>query len=181
MRTTRSVLATFTAISAALVFTAISAGPALARGHTILRANFDGIFPLTDPVNPSPIIAGVSPGGAPWVLDANSRTRVREDGRITVVVRHLVIPGRVPGNPIATMAASLVCGDMVVDSTKSFAVSPSITFPSLSLTVTVWTISFVLLRKVGCGCCASGEAVRNARPIKPQVTPRKHEGHEENL
>jgi len=124
MRTTRSVLATLTAISAALVFTAISAGPALASGHTILRANFDGIFPLTDPVNPSPIIAGVSPGGAPWVLDANSRTRVREDGRITVVVRHLVIPGRVPGNPIATMAASLVCGDMVVDSTKSFAVSP---------------------------------------------------------
>jgi hypothetical protein len=124
MRHFRPVLVRFVTITAALVFTALSAGPAMASGHTVLRANFDGIFPLTDPVNPSPIIAGVSPGGAPWVLDANSRTRVREDGRITVVVRHLVIPGRVPGNPIATMAASLVCGDMVVDSTKSFAVSP---------------------------------------------------------
>jgi hypothetical protein len=124
MRHFRPVLAQATAITAALVFTALSAGPALASGHTILRANFEGILPLTDPVNPSPIIAGVSPAGAPWVLDANSRTRVREDGRITVVVRHLVIPGRVPGNPVATMAASLVCDDMVVDSTKSFAVSP---------------------------------------------------------
>jgi hypothetical protein len=49
---------------------------------------------------------------------------VREDGRITVVVRHLVIPGRVAGNPVATLAASLVCDDMVVDSTRPFAVSP---------------------------------------------------------
>jgi hypothetical protein len=124
MRNFRSVLAQVTAITAALVFTAISAGPAMASGHTILRENFKGILPLTDPVNPSPIIAGVSPAGAPWVVDKNSRTRVREDGRITVVVKHLVIPGRVPGNPIATMAASLVCDDMVVDSTKTFAVSP---------------------------------------------------------
>jgi hypothetical protein len=123
MRHFGPVLARVITIAAALVFTAFSAGPALASGHTVLRAHFQGIFPLTDPVHPSPIIAGVSPAGAPWVLDANSRTRVRQDGRITVVVRHLVIPGRVPGNPVATMAASLVCDDMVVDSTKSFPVS----------------------------------------------------------
>src|ERR1700712_4281691 len=103
MRHFRSVLAPVTAVSAALVFTAISVAPAMASGHTILRSGFVGVIPLTDPVNPSPVIAGVSPAGAPWVLDANSRTRVREDGRITVVVRHLVIPGRVPGNPVATM------------------------------------------------------------------------------
>ncbi len=123
MRNFRSVLAHVTAITAALVFTA-TAAPAMASGHTILRSGFEGVVPLTDPVNPSPVIAGVSPAGAPWVLDANSRTRVREDGRITVVVRHLVIPGRVPGNPVASMAASLVCDDMVVDSTRAFAVSP---------------------------------------------------------
>jgi hypothetical protein len=124
MRNFGSVLARVTAITAALVFSTISAAPAMASGHTILRENFKGILPLTDPVNPSPVIAGVSPAGAPWVVDANSRTRVREDGRITVVVRHLVIPGRVPGNPVATMAASLVCDDMVVDSTRPFGVSP---------------------------------------------------------
>jgi hypothetical protein len=124
MRHFRSVLGPATAIGAALVFAALSVAPAVASGHTILRSGFIGVVPATDPVNPSPTIAGVPPAGAPWVLDANSRTRVREDGRITVVLKHLVIPGRVPGNPVATMAASLVCGDMVVDSTKSFAVDP---------------------------------------------------------
>ena len=122
MRKFRSVLARSTAITAALVITATSAGPAMASGHSILRENFEGVFPLSDEVNHSPIVAGVSPGGLPWVLDEDSHVRVREDGRITVVVNHLVIPGR--GNPIALMAASLVCDDMVVDSTQPFAVSP---------------------------------------------------------
>src|SRR5262245_11303360 len=108
MRNFRSVLARGSVVTAALVFTAISAAPAMASGHTILRSGFVGVVPATDPVNPSPVIGGVPPAGAPWVLDANSRTRVREDGRITVVLKHLVIPGRVPGNPVATMAASLV-------------------------------------------------------------------------
>ena len=124
MRNFRSVLAQSTVITAALVVTVTSAGPAMASGHSILRENFEGTLPLTDPVNPSPVIAGVTPGGAPWVLDEDSEVRVREDGRITVVVNHLVIPGRVPGNPVALMAASLVCDDVVVDSTQAFAVSP---------------------------------------------------------
>ena len=123
MRTNRSVLVRSTAVTAALALTVLSAGPATASGSTILREKFMGTFPLTDPTNPSPVIAGVNPGGAPWVLDENSRVRVREDGRITLVVRHLVIPGRDPGNPVAMMAASLVCGDMVVDSTEAFHVT----------------------------------------------------------
>ena len=118
----RSVLARSAAITAALVVTVTSAGPAMASGHSILRENFEGVFPLSDEVNHSPIIAGVSPGGLPWVLDEDSNVRVREDGRITVVVNHLVIPGL--GNPIRQMAASLVCDNMVVDSTRPFAVSP---------------------------------------------------------
>jgi hypothetical protein len=124
MRKFRSVLARSTAITAALVVTATAAGPAMASGHSILREEFEGTLPSTDLVNPSPVIAGVGPGGAPWVLDDDSRVRVREDGRITVVVSHLVIPDRVPGNPVPLMAASLVCDDMVVDSTQAFAVSP---------------------------------------------------------
>jgi hypothetical protein len=59
-----SILARVTAITPALVFSAISAAPAMASGHTILRENVKGILPLTDPVNPSPVIAGVSPAGA---------------------------------------------------------------------------------------------------------------------
>ena len=123
MRKFRSVLAQAIAVTAVLVVTATTAAPAMASGHSLLREHFVGTIPLNQP-NASPIIAGVSPGGAPWVLDADSHVRVREDGRITVVVNHLVIPGRVPPNPVATMAASLVCGDVVVDSTAPFAVSP---------------------------------------------------------
>ena len=123
MRKFRSVLAQSIAITAALVVTATTAAPAMASGHSLLREHFVGVIPLNQP-NASPIIADVTPGGAVWVLDADSRVRLREDGRITVVVNHLVIPGRVPPNPVATMAASLVCGDVVVDSTRPFAVSP---------------------------------------------------------
>ena len=124
MRKLRSALAQSTAITAALVVTVTTAGPATASGHSILREDLEGTFPLSDLVNASPVIAGVSPGGAPWVLDEGSQVRVREDGRITVVVNHLVIPDRVPGNPVPLMAASLVCDDVVVDSTQAFAVSP---------------------------------------------------------
>lgn len=123
MRKFRSVLARAIVVTAVLVVTATTAAPAMASGHSLLREHFVGTIPLNQP-NASPIIAGVSPGGAPWVLDADSQVRLREDGRITVVVNHLVIPGRVPPNPVATMAASLVCGDVVVDSTAPFAVSP---------------------------------------------------------
>ena len=123
MRKPRSVLVQIAAVTAAVAFTALSAGPALASGHTILRSGFEGITPqTTNPPGGSPTIAGVNPGGAPWTVAASSNTRVREDGRVTVQLRHLIIPGR--GNPIAMMAASLVCDDMVVDSTKAFAMSP---------------------------------------------------------
>lgn len=120
----RSVLAYSTPVAAALLVAATTAGPAVASGHSILREDLQGTFPLTDPVNASPVIAGVSPGGVPWVLAEDSKVRVREDGRITVDVKGLVIPGRVPGNPVLLMAASLVCDDMVIDSTEPFAVSP---------------------------------------------------------
>lgn len=122
MSTFRSVLARSTTVTAALVVAATTAGPAMASGHPILHEDLQGTFPLTDPVNPSPVIAGVSPGGAPWVVAEGSQVRVREDGRITVDVKGLVIPGRVPGNPVLLMAANLVCDDMVIDSTQPFAV-----------------------------------------------------------
>ena len=99
MRNFRSVLAQSIAIIAALVITATTAAPAMASGHSLLREPLQGIAGANDPVNPTQPIAGVTAGGAPWVLDEDSRVRLREDGRITVVVNHLVIPGRVPPTP----------------------------------------------------------------------------------
>ena len=86
-------------------------------GENIVRAALVGSTPA--PV--SPVIAGVKPGGAPWV-NGPSSARVREGGRVDVRIRGLVIPalGR---NPVASVVATLVCGDMVAGSTMPFALN----------------------------------------------------------
>ncbi len=120
MRTTRKT--TSAAIAAvALAVTVLTGGPASASGHTILRDGFEGNIPLTEP-NPTPVIGGVNPAGGAWVLDDRSRVRVREDGRITISLRGLVLT-RTGENPVGLVAASLVCGDEVVDSTDPFDLS----------------------------------------------------------
>lgn len=115
---------------AGLAFSALSAAPALAdggghssddgrsSGHSILRADLVGSLPAPA----SPVIAGVNPGGAPWV-NGPSSVRVREDGRITVKIKGLVIPPpRGTGvNPVASVVATLVCDAMVTSSTDPFA------------------------------------------------------------
>ena len=122
MHTTRSnrVLPT-AAVTLAIV--ALSAGPALAdgsSGHSLLRAQFVGSMPAPA----SPTIAGITPGTRPWV-NRPSKVRVREDGRITVTIRGLVIPPPLGTgtNPVASVVATLVCDNTVMASTKPFALS----------------------------------------------------------
>jgi hypothetical protein len=67
------------------------------------------------------VIAGINPGGAPWV-NGVSPVRVREDGRITVRISGLIIPAQ-GRNPIASVVATLVCRNMVEGSTAPFALS----------------------------------------------------------
>jgi hypothetical protein len=108
----------------ALAITTFSAAPAFARasgpsGHSLLRAQLVGSMPAPA----SPVLAGnINPGGAPWV-NGPSPVRVRADGRITVTVRGLVIPPpRGTGvNPVPSVVATLVCGNMVQGSTEPFA------------------------------------------------------------
>ncbi len=113
-----------TTAALALAITAFSAAPAFAdesgSGGSLLREQLVGSMPAPA----SQAIAGINPGGAPWV-NGPSPVRVREDGRITVVVRGLVIPPpRGTGvNPVASAVATLVCGGMVQDSTEPFALS----------------------------------------------------------
>ena len=114
-RTSRLIPATAVAALAAL---ALTASPALASGHSILRADLVGSMPAPD----SPPIAGVNPGGAPWV-NGPSTVRVRKDGRISVMITGLVIPPPRGNNtnPVASVVATLVCDDMVTSSTDPFA------------------------------------------------------------
>jgi hypothetical protein len=122
MHTTRSNRVLSSAAVAFAVVT-LTAGPALAdgsSGHSVLRAPLMGSMPSPA----SPTIATIKPGGAPWV-NGPSNVRVRRDGRITVTIRGLVIPPPVGTgvNPIASVVATLVCDNMVKDSTMPFALS----------------------------------------------------------
>jgi len=92
-----------------------SNGSSNSSGHTILRADLQGS--MLD----GPVIAGVHPGGAPWVVDEGF-ARVREDGRVRVRVEGLVIPGTGTG-PVVTITATVVCNGMTVATTKSAPLS----------------------------------------------------------
>jgi hypothetical protein len=61
---------------------------------------------------PDPMFHGVSPGGAPWVLQRGN-VRLKRDGQFDLRVQGLVIPSpqgdNTPG-PVTTINASLYCG-----------------------------------------------------------------------
>ncbi|MCW2601693.1 MAG: hypothetical protein JWM02_3522 [Frankiales bacterium] len=101
-------------------FSGLSASTASADGRhgNLLKEDLVG----SNPAPASPVIAGIQPGGAPWV-NGESTVRVRSDGRIKVRIRGLVIPiAPFNGtNPVTSAVATLVCSDVVADSTEPFA------------------------------------------------------------
>ena len=115
----------------ALALSTFSAAPALADGGHGERGHDHGSLLSEDlvgsnPAPASPVIAAIAPGGAPWV-NGESTARVRSDGRIKVRIRGLVIPiAPFSGsNPVAMAVATLVCDNVVADSTKPFALDPA--------------------------------------------------------
>jgi hypothetical protein len=88
-----------------------SDGSSHGSGHRILRAHLEGSM------TKGPVIAGVKPGGRPWVVDEGT-ARVRSDGRVRVRVEGLVIPGTGTGS-VTSISASVVCNGMVVGTTKT--------------------------------------------------------------
>ena len=84
---------------------------------------------------PNQSVAGVASGGAPWVV-REGHAKLTKNGKLNVEVEGLLIAAGqlangtpVPANLVGTtgtvmfVAASLVCGGMVVDSTPAFALS----------------------------------------------------------
>ena len=120
MRRTRTNRRIATTAAVAVGLLALSASPALADGHSIVRADLVGSLPAPA----SSAIAGVDPGAAPWV-NGPSSVRVRQDGRVRVSITGLVIPPpRGTGvNPIAAVVATLVCDGAVRASTDPFPLS----------------------------------------------------------
>lgn len=78
-------------------------------GRTILAAELAGSL-TTDPV-----LFGVAPGGADWVI-GHSKAMLRHGGRLDVRVDDLVLTST-GANPVTQVAASVVCNGMVVATT----------------------------------------------------------------
>ena len=119
--------ATLTAVAVAtatVAVLAVSSPPAFAdgghHGDSVIRTDLMGSTPLTMP-NPSPVIAGIKPGGVPWT-NGESTARVRESGRVDVRIRGLIVT-TTGVNPVLSVVATLVCGDVVGPSTAPFALS----------------------------------------------------------
>jgi hypothetical protein len=72
--------------------------------------------------NAEPTIAGVVPGGLPWVLRAGHSTLTR-DGDLTVSVEGLLIPTTGTTGPVTMVTASVVCANGVVLTTSPASLS----------------------------------------------------------
>jgi hypothetical protein len=81
-----------------------------AGGRKVLEATMTGL-----PV-PGTIVAGITGAGAPWVID-KGEAQLFEDGRLRVEVEGLVIPGRVPPNPVDFGKAVVSCNGVFADDT----------------------------------------------------------------
>jgi hypothetical protein len=89
------------------------------KGQTLFQST------LAPSVLSDPTIHGVARGGVPWQLDRGS-VRLRQDGRLRVDVRGLVIPGNGTTGPVHTISASLFCG---ADTTAA-AMTPAVPISS---------------------------------------------------
>jgi hypothetical protein len=71
-----------------------------------------------------PVLFGVKPGGAPWVI-GKGEAKARRDGTVEVEVEGLVIPTAPQNgtNPVNGIAATVYCGGTAVGSTKAYAFS----------------------------------------------------------
>jgi hypothetical protein len=115
---------------------------AAAGGRKVLDATMTGL-----PV-PGTVIAGITGAGAPWVID-QGHAQLFADGRIHVDVEGLVIPGRVPPNPVDFGKAVVSCNGVFADDTAlvpfsdegDATVDDVVTLPTQCLGVTVFFTS----------------------------------------
>jgi hypothetical protein len=74
---------------------------------------------------PGQHVAGIPSGGAPWML-AGSDFNISGNGQFQVEVKGLLIASGTAANtvgPVMMVAASLICGDVVIGSTSSALLS----------------------------------------------------------
>jgi hypothetical protein len=84
------------------------------HGGTVLKSDVFGSQTT------GPVLFGVPPGGAPWVI-TKGEAKVRDNGDVKVRVKGLVIPTPPSNgtNPIPNIAATVYCGGTAVGTTQS--------------------------------------------------------------
>ncbi len=112
----------------ATVALAIGATSAFADGDnhgsndngTVLESDLFGSMPT------GPLLFGVKPGGAPWVI-GKGEARVRRDGRVRVDIEGLVIPTAPQNgtNPVSNLAATVYCNGAAAGTTTAVPFSTS--------------------------------------------------------
>lgn len=112
-RYVRSLLSLVVLVGAALALVPGVAGAA-PGGGLLLRSGLVGSTPG------GPVLFGVTPGGAPWVIK-EGEAKVTRSGRIEVEVRGLVIPTPPSNgtNPVATLSASVACNGTIAATTAA--------------------------------------------------------------
>ena len=86
------------------------------NGNTLFRSTLAPSVLSDQPIH------GVTRGGVPWQLDRGS-VRLRHNGRLTVGIRGLVIPGNGTPGPVTSINASLYCG---ADATPAVATTATV-------------------------------------------------------
>jgi hypothetical protein len=118
-----------TAVLAAVALAA-GAGTAFADGAHDQGRNDDNDNPkvlksdVFGSMPDGPVLFGVKPGGAPWVI-GKGEAEVRRDGSVKVEVEGLVIPTAPQNgtNPVNGIAATVYCGGAAVGTTKAYPFS----------------------------------------------------------
>jgi hypothetical protein len=84
------------------------------HGGTVLKSDVFGSQPT------GPVLFGVPPGGAPWVI-TKGEAKVRRNGDVKVRVEGLVIPTPPSNgtNPVPNIAATVYCGGTAVGTTQA--------------------------------------------------------------
>ena len=84
------------------------------HGDTVLKSEVFGSQPT------GPVLFGVAPGGAPWVINRGD-AKVRRDGRVQVRLDGLVIPTPPSNgtNPVPEIAATVYCNGAAVGTTSA--------------------------------------------------------------
>src|SRR5271155_1652932 len=110
-------------VAIALLTTAMLAGSAMTASSALASPVLADLTTSVAPSVPTaPVLHGVTPGSAPWVVK-NSVVQLNE-GFLTVSLQGLIIPELGTPGPVTSVDAALYCGDAATPAVMTKTVTP---------------------------------------------------------